>query len=94
MLAAEGIFQCHRNHKVSHKEAVNLRDIAIHSEQLFEVIELSMDVVTYCVTGEYTLHVALLYQDLSRLEHRALTSLSLMGLQCTTAAAESAGLGW
>lgn len=42
-----------------------MRDVTIHSEQLFEVIELSMDVVTYCVTGESTLHVALLYQDLS-----------------------------
>lgn len=35
-------------HRVSHKEVVDLRDVAIHPEWLPKVIELSMDVVKYC----------------------------------------------
>lgn len=35
-------------HRVSHDKVVDLRVVAIHPEWLPKVIELSMDVVTYC----------------------------------------------
>lgn len=35
-------------HRVCHKEVDDLRVVAIHPERLPKVIELAMDVVTYC----------------------------------------------
>ena len=57
-------------HIISHEEVVCVRTVAANSEELHEVVELSMYVTTYRHWAFDGLHVRFLYENFSSLQCR------------------------